>query len=244
MYASVVAFKIGATENHPAVVGEVDVRTRKFTVRLRTSHATTSAGEDLLAGARTLAALGNPPGWYATVLHAQQTLHRAPYASVEEVLDYVLSTKAARLAEGRDDVQFDFKTIPAWKWWAYALDPLADVRKTCAAWCPKAMLDGQLGTLLAGDPVARMHVQNRVKDFGDPTAHQLGENPGLGTIDNAITKFTDALDDHHRAHGTEKAQFYFNGTPAVVHLGDSASTVYADWNERRTTYQRAVGIAV
>ena len=79
-------------------------------------------------------------------------------------------------------------------------------------------------------------------DFGDPTAVSVGECRAPNTITNATHQARSALATLREAFGVEKIQFTFNGTPAVVNVGDSADQVHRDWLTRREAYQRAAGI--
>lgn len=79
-------------------------------------------------------------------------------------------------------------------------------------------------------------------DFGDPTAISVGECPAPNSITNAAHYARTALATLHEGFGVEKIQFTFNGTPAVVSVGDTAQQVCIDWNTRREAYQRAAGI--
>lgn len=79
-------------------------------------------------------------------------------------------------------------------------------------------------------------------DFGDPSALNLAD-PVLGsTVTSATEDALAALDIVARRFGIERVQFFFNGTPAVVSVGDTVEAVHGDWHERRTAYQRAAGI--
>lgn len=81
-------------------------------------------------------------------------------------------------------------------------------------------------------------------DFGDPTAHDLGEYRGGGSIANAVAwvqratrmlagSFPDTFG---------KVQFFYNETPVVLTPDSAVSDALADWAKRRAAYQRAVGI--
>lgn len=79
-------------------------------------------------------------------------------------------------------------------------------------------------------------------DFGDPTALSLSD-PVLGsTVTSAAEDALAALDIMNGRFGVERVQFFFNGTPVVVNVGDTVEDVHRDWHERRTAYQRAAGI--
>lgn len=79
-------------------------------------------------------------------------------------------------------------------------------------------------------------------DFGDPTALSLSD-PVLGsTVTSAAEDALAALDIMNGRFGVARVQFFFNGTPAVVKVGDTVEAVHRDWHERRTAYQRAAGI--
>jgi hypothetical protein len=79
--------------------------------------------------------------------------------------------------------------------------------------------------------------------FGSPEALNLGEFRGTGTIAGpaaaAKQVLTAGRDTFDLSAGV---QFFFNGTPAVVRLGDTVEDVHQDWMKRRDAYQRAAGI--
>lgn len=80
-------------------------------------------------------------------------------------------------------------------------------------------------------------------DFGDPTALNVGEWRGVGTIKQAAEGAIQSLNLLSVGFPDVSAvQFSFNGTPAVAYPGDDHATVHRDWNDRRTAYQKAAGI--
>lgn len=78
--------------------------------------------------------------------------------------------------------------------------------------------------------------------FGDPTALNLGDAASGSTTTSAARDALAVLAIAASRFGTERAQFFFNGTPAVVSVGDTPDDAHRDWFTRREAYQRAAGI--
>lgn len=79
-------------------------------------------------------------------------------------------------------------------------------------------------------------------DYGDPSALNLGDPVSGSTVTSAADDALAALTIVNRRFGIEKVQFFFNGTPAVVNVGDTPEDVHRDWFTRREAYQKAAGI--